>query len=416
MKRQLTFRIDWLLVFLLLLPTFYVAGKDLRHVQMNCFQLSIIAMLALVHVNCWIGAFLGWSLFQMIFFPNIPGTSIVIQNIFFGALLYHFIIKYCSGLKRYYWALIGLLGFNVFWAILQMYHVDPLFMMVDYKNQSVITEWAAFFSLPAFFGNFAAVLAPLCLYVFPPTALLVIPVIIWSKSSFSILALFVGVLFFLWFRKRILFWITLIILGTLSTVYVIKYDAPSGQFGKRLVVWNLIIRESLRTQFFGHGVGSYNNSYVFIEAEPSGNTAMVQTNMDYLAFISSEAARTANVPVLEYMNGIKNTFNRAELIEVCKKNGISIHAWGDPHNEFLRVFFEQGLLGLFIVFGYISMLFKRFFSIKKPTRELVALMACFLSILVVSFAHFPFYVARLGGIFIVLMAFLELKLIEENNA
>lgn len=412
MNREIKFRFDWLLWFLILLPTFYVVNKDLRHAQMNFFQISIFLMLALTHVNRWIGLFLGWSVFQFVFFPDMEGQAVVVQNIFFGSLLYHFVVKYAGNLKKYFWALFGVLALSTLWSLLQKFQIDPIFSPSTPELQTIFSDLSGFFALPAFFGNYAAAVFPLCVFLNPLLGLLVIPAMMISKSSFSILAVLMGLLFILWYKRRIFFWIALVLSLLIGSFYIVKYDSPSGQFSRRFKAWHLILREGFRKQFFGHGLSSYGNEYGFFECVQNHKMAMIRDGKQLGEFVISQAVEMKIEPVVQYMIDRRGKIiNMIELQNFANKNGLGFEPWGQCHNEFLEVFFELGLLGLFLLLGFIFNIFKRFHAIKHKDYELIVLMASFISICVISFAHFPFQVARLAGPFIVIVAFLETKLL-----
>src|SRR3990167_4308037 len=151
MTNTINFKIDWLVLFIVLLPTFYIAGMDVRLSQMNFFQMSIFVLIALFHVNRYIGLFLGWATFQFVFFPNIPNQSHMVQNIFFAAVLYHFIVKYADleSLKKYLWAFYGVMLLSCFWIALQANQIDPLWVNSNQSAHvsSFISEYAGFFNL-----------------------------------------------------------------------------------------------------------------------------------------------------------------------------------------------------------------------------------------------------------------------------
>src|SRR3990167_1698977 len=252
-------------------PLFYITNQDLRIVQTSFFQCSVIVLVGLMHVNKYLGFFLIYCAFQSLFVKQ--GDTSTGTNIVFGLVAYQFIVK-CSNVsefKKYFYALIAVLILNCFWCLRQYYNLDPIFSMVDQNHQKIITEPAGFFSLPAFFGNYAAVLAPISMVTWYWPIVFVVAGLFLSKSSFSVIAGTSGVLFFLWFRKRIYFWVVLLVLGLASGFYIIKYDLPGGQFNRRLNIWKLVEREAFTKQFFGHGIGSYKNSF-FVEVTPSHET------------------------------------------------------------------------------------------------------------------------------------------------
>jgi len=423
MNKEIKLKIDWLFWFILLLPTFYVWNGDLRKVQMNFFQLSVIALLALYHVNKWIGAFLIYSLAQFIFFDDIPKTSLIVQNIFFGALLYHFVAMYAPRLRSYLWAFLGLLGLNAFWCVLQMYQVDPLFSLVDYNLQTIMTEYPGLFSVPAFLGNFAAVCVPIAFALYWPILLVCGVTLFFSKSSFSVLAAFIAILFSLWFKKRILFWIALLGLGIFSAVFILKYDMPEGQFQKRFNVWNLLLKKSFQKQFFGHGIGSYGHPFTVAEAEGTGNLVIARDKRELLLFLINDPVISTSKELVGYIKSV-NPFEYKERdlqdklfgqSQADKKN-YNIKIWDNPHNELIRVFFEQGIIGVFIVCGYFVSLFRRFFLVPVKPKFLICLASSTLAVIVTSLGHFPFYVARLAGLFTVILAMFELELLRSENA
>lgn len=416
MNKKIEFKFDWLTWFLILLPTFYVINKDLRHVQMNFFQISVILMLAVLHVNRWYGLFLGWATFQMLFFQGSPDQSVVIQNIFFAGLLYHFITKYVVDCKKYFKVFVWILAINVVWCVFQYFQIDPIFNQANPQHQTIFSEYSGFFAIPSFLGNYAAVVATLCLFINPLLLFFVVPAIIVSKSSFSMLAVCGGLLFYLWFKKRIVFWIALFAIVFAGSFYILKYDAPSGQFGRRIKLWGMVLKEGFKDQFFGHGIGTYNTKYAFVEITPEHTIEVAHNDSEIGLMILNRAIKNGNAKVSEYMVG-KNIhdIDLKKLKSLCQNDGFDFEEWGHPHNELILVFFEMGLFGVFIVFGFIFNLFRRFFLAKKDD-ELLALMSCFVAIVIVSMAHFPFYVARLAGPFIVIIALLETKLLRSEDA
>lgn len=408
MNRAINLKIDWLFLFIILLPTFYAHG-DLRHVQMNFFQISIIVLIALFQVNRYFGLFLGWCVFQFLFFKNIPNNSVILQNIFSGALLYHFITKYSNPSKKYFWAFYAVLILNVFWIPLQMNHIDPIWGMTDANIQPTMTEYPGFFALPAFLGNYAAVVLPLAFALNPLLSVFSVVGLFFAKSSFSILSALGGLFFFFWFRKRVVFWILLLTLGLSSVFYVIKSDMPTGQFGRRLGAWNLIIRHSFQNQFLGLGIGSYGSVFKFVEVSPSLNNAEVNSPRGFMAFLINESVVEKKQDLTKFLASQNQDAPDFRSVQAeMRKNGMDFHEWNPAHNEFLQLFFETGLIGISIIFLYIFDIFKRFFGLgleKNPVA--LTLASSFVAIILISFAHFPFHLARLGGVFIVLMAMLE---------
>jgi len=418
MTKTINFKFDFLFWFLILAPTFYIAGSDTRTTQLEFFKVAVIAMVAFFHVNRFIGVFLGYLVFQFIFFNDMAAVSTVIPNVFFAAVLYDFIVRYAKVSKKHIWALYGVLLLSVLWIPIQMAQLDPVWSVANSNIPNVFTEYAGWFSLPAFLGNYAAVVLPLAFLLHPALIGFSVIALFFSKSTFSVIAALAGCLFFLWFKKRIYFWIVLAVFGLAGSFYVIKYDMPTGQFSRRLNVWNLVLKESFQNQFFGHGIGAYGSRYRFIEFRPSMENRMVINNFQLLNFLEDETRSGGEIEFADTISNIDaNKFNPEVAFgikTVLQSKGMDFEEWMPAHNEFLQLFFDVGLLGLLIVGAYIFDLFKRFRL--YATNELsLALMASFVAILVVSFAHFPFQIARLAVPFIVILAFLDMSLMRKNE-
>lgn len=408
MIREFRLKIDWLFWFIVLLPTFYLVGKDLRQVQMNFFQIGAMLLVGIMHVNRYVGIFLIWCLFQFVFFPRSPEQGIALQNVLCGALVYQFIVLFYKkeGFRKYLWAFFGILALNLLWCVRQMFQMDPIMSNSQPWNLNYFTEFPGFFGLPAFLGNYAAAILPLTFalnwFLFP----LALAALFLSKSTFSVLAGLASCLFFFWFRKRIVFWGILLIGGIAFGTYAIKYDLPTGEFGRRLNCWKYVEQESFKTQFFGHGIGRYRD-FIILEATPSHQFLTTWNPEEVLGFMASQATLNNKPELAEKIIQTK-LINGREL----QKNGMDMQVWEYVHNEFLQAFFETGLIGLAIICLYIWDIFRRFFEYGRKNLYALSFVSSFLAILIVSFGHFPFHLARLAGPFVVIMALLEIALLE----
>lgn len=408
MIREFKLKIDWLFWFILLLPTFYMANKDLRHVQMNFFQIATMVLVGVMHINRQVGLFLLWCLFQFVFFSRSPDQGIALQNVLYGALIYQFIVFFYKkgSFKKYFWAFSGVLILNIIWCVRQSYQMDPIMTNAEPWNLNYFSEFPGFFGLPAFLGNYAAAVLPLTFalsWVLFPFALIAL---FFSKSTFSVLAALVSTLFFFWFRKRIVFWAILLIGGLLFGFYAFKYDLPTGDFGRRLNCWKIVEREAFQKQFFGHGIGNFKDFLIF-ESSPRHDFLATRNPENVFPFMVEQAKLNGKPEVAAKLIETK-TLDQREL----QKNGMDFQVWEYVHNEFLQAFFETGLLGLAIICFFIFDIFRRFFEVGKRNIYALSLVSSFLAILIVSFGHFPFHLARLAGPFIVIMALLEVSLLE----
>lgn len=417
MIREFNLKIDWVLVFLLTLPTFYIAGTDLRSSQAIFFQYAAILLLAAMHVNKWLGGFLAWCTFQTIFFKSVQPGGQALHYLFYGLMIYQIIVFFSKSneTKKYAKAILFVLLFNVGWCFLQMKQIDPVMQMTDFQIQSKFSEYSGFFALPAFLGNYAAAALPLSFivsYWFIPAFLIAL---FFSKSSFSIISAYLAVLFFFWFKSRRAFWILLAVTTAVSAFYVINFDMPTGQFERRAKIWRLIVNIAAKNQFLGTGLGTYKN-VVFGETEPRHRTIATNDPAFLKNFLTKEAFDNQKEDLGKHLQSMSaENFVISNVRVELVKNGIDFKQWSNAHNEYLEAFYETGIIGLIFIFGYIYDTFRRFWESGRKNIQCVALMASFIAILVVSFGHFPFHVARLAGPFLVIMALLEVSLIESRK-
>jgi len=290
---------------------------------------------------------------------------------------------------------------------------DSLFSMMNFDKQQVISEPSGFFALPAMLGSYSALVTPFC-FVLPgayPFLALCAVGLFYAKSSFSILAALSGVLFFLWFRKRILFWGVGAVLGLFSLVYVIKYDMPNGEFFRRASLWRVVEKEAYQKPLFGHGLGATSRA-VFIETTPSHKVHKIGSDQEFKNAILLESKDN---PALSNWILENPKASQGQITVEMQKNGKDFQRWFQVHNEFLQAFYELGFVGVFIIGFYCLDIFKRVRDYGLKNLPILALTASFITILITSLGHFPFQVARLSGAFICLLAFLDLMLIDAKK-
>lgn len=412
MTREFKLRIDWLFWFIILLPTFYMVNKDWRHVQMNFFQIAAMVLIGVMHVNRYVGLFLLWCVFQFVFFTRIPEQGLILQNVLYGALIYQFVALFCQkeNFKKYFWAFSGVLILNVFWCVRQIYQSDPILTNSEYWNLNYFSEYSGLFGLPAFLGNYAAAILPLSFvlsWTLFPFALIAL---FFSKSTFSVLAALAAALFYFWFRKRLVFWAILLIGSIGFGVYAVKYDLPTGEFGRRLKCWQIVEREAFKKQFFGHGIGKYKDFHVF-EMTPRHDFFATHDLAMFPGFVIEQARLNGKPEIGQQI--IETKMIKEEDLE---KAGMDIHRWESVHNEFLQAFYETGFVGLSFILLFIWDVFRRFTSYCRNSHLALGLVSSFLAILIVSFGHFPFHLARLAGPFVAIMGLMEAVLIDGKRS
>lgn len=251
---------------------------------------------------------------------------------------------------------IALILINLVLMALQYFRLDPILTAKPHTGSADLV--VGFMRAKVHLGVLAAILAPFIYAVNPWLVLLCLPLLYFSVSSVAVCAFCLSFLLLSWFDlKRKAFIGLVLALFLIGAAYVLKYDMPGGQFGDRFKVWHQTISFSLKTNpVLGVGIGSFSK----------WNPTTVQgTTEERLPWI-----------------------------------------WA--HNEYLQTYFEGGLFALFLMWSYVAGFFKNMIRLISD-RESRAICASFLTVLMISFFHFPFHLSRLAIPCLFIMAMYEIK-------
>lgn len=285
-----------------------------------------------------------------------------ILNVFFGFIFYKTVVQNFDfkKIKQFGWMFFGLLMLNLVFCGLQFLGKDPLFSSVGLYKAGWKDTLVGMMKLKVHLGVLSAVVAPLMMFVSPWLIIPCIGLLIISQSSAAAIA-FLASLILISFHKlpKRTFYLALILICSAFYMYVFKFDMPTGQFGERFQVWFATTTLTLKKDlYFGQGLGTF-----------------------------------------------------AGLGVITIQHNSSPQNWIWCHNEFLQLWYESGVFGLLIVVLFIIQNVKALFKYRLKTiiNEYVFLLASFISILCVSFLHFPFHLGRFAGVFIFFMALLAAK-------
>ena len=430
------------LVYLLVNPFFYWVGAELRPAQEFCYQITSLAVIGCSlffprreikrdALNIVIGIFFLWFIFVYVF--NNMGWTIL-MNVFFGLGVYlsaistlnkediTFLFKGCLT--------IGILaGITL---LCQYLGFDPRGTMLRNTNGGV--PKCSFFGIRAFMGVYFALLIPMVLSiswineveVIKQTKTVIIMllramgILLWvvitvllyfvpvglSLSSGALLGGVGACLFYLWFRRRMFFWIVAIPVIAGGVLFFLKIDEPMGMCKTRLDMWKLVIQDIHRRPI-GYGLDSFRNNpndgslryfkYAFNNKSIRG----IKKGDDILLQISKDGK-----PSEEELKAIK------EWTKDGAHRGGFIDFWDNPHNIYLSIWFETGYPGLILFFVLVYFLWQRF-KLSMRNKETVALFGCFLIILLSGITQFPFHVARIGHIVPVLLGLFYISTSDE---
>jgi O-antigen ligase len=236
------------------------------------------------------------------------------------------------------------------------------------------------FGLKAVMGMYFAFAIPLLAssnkWVAP---LLFLPVGL-SMSTGALLGGLLGYLFYLWNKAKRLFFIMLVFLSAGIAFVVFKFDAPMGMFGTRPPMWGTVLHDCFRQPVQGYGLDSFRFGNLRYYKE-------TDTDITHLAIKTK----------------IPNTDQEGYAIMEQMKEGKNFDWWDNPHNEYLQLFFEFGLVGVLII-GFILYSIIERFRKSYRTEQSVAIMGVFIVLLVSSLVQFPFHLARIAHLVPIMLA------------
>ena len=355
-------------------------------------MLSIVAYSSLYLGSIWMTAFVLLNLALFLWNGGTVGGQQVI-NIYFACILFGLSRNFFVGRKMtiLYTALKWLLAVNLIFMLMQSFGIDPLFLgqYSDGRKMWGQTFQAptGLFALQAALGMFLAITIPFLFTggILLPI-LLLIPIFV-CKSAGVYLASFVAFIYsflyirFLRFRKP---WVYAIFFTFAAGLCAsgIMYDYAKDRLtgGSRFENWHLYTRMALAQPLFGYGPDSFRN----------------RTPHKNFTFISDEDYNPmtlyfegGNQAIASYYSADEG--KRQERFAGRKPKSFS--EWREAHNEYIQLFFEYGLAGLFLLGGLCREIWIRFrLSIEKEeVRVLFGAMLCYA---IFSIVQFPFHLAR----------------------
>lgn len=385
------------LVYILINPLIFWVGFDARDVQQVCFQLTSVLLIAygmaspsrvvkVSKLNILVAVML--AAFTLAWLRTTCGWVIAL-NCFLGVSVYFTLIRTLKmeDIKFVFNGFLYLVLLSVIVLACQLIGWDPRGVILAGTNtpppESLFFQRSA---MGMFFANSLPIIATtMSVYITP---FIFIPMI-WSQSTAAFLGASAGLLFFLWFRKRIMFWI---MLGTLILGGIFVGSKPStlheSMIGMKLRIpmWKSTIQYILQKPI-GYGLDSfaipqdgqiarynynYNGKYDCAEYERQGDNLI-----------------PANDKSAKYLH---------EAVSIPGFNGkIGNMTLADhPHNEYLFLGYEVGLHA-WIILGFIFyFIWQRFYKSKR-TAITCASMAVLISFAMESVFQFPFHLSRIGS-------------------
>ena len=367
-----------------------VQGFDTREIQQAFFSLFLICMFSLLLDNIWITLFMLWTVFLYIYFMFNTGI-VYVNNIFIGVILYYIVKTFFKRdhIDRYIDVFLWFVVANLAFGVLQLLKFD-FYYMLELNARTGTTTYVDNNKAAGFMG-FESGLAMLCAISLPLiltrknkrwfVTLFLIPIFIYScSSSIAVIASIISVSFVMWHKFTDVF----IDKFKISKIYVVAYlsgllglggflyikyvDFPQGIMGTRLGQWKLTLHDATIHPITGWGLDSFRN---------------ITTLKPYIYSMGLDKVTT-------------NTFR--------------VDKWDNAHNLYIQVFYEFGIIGLILLFGYLRSLHIYFKERRQDlSNNTIGLYGAILAILVVSIAQFPLYLAAFAAFVVPIFALYEIE-------
>ena len=375
----------WLLLaFVAVCPIFYDTANvrgvgTLRLGQEQMYQLGATILFTIVFLeNIYLAIFFLWciTLYFYFNFPPIAGNYVV--NIFWGLLIYQIVYKLVDfkNVRKVFNVIACLAALNMLWIGLQFLNVDLIFLDKAGAVKTYSHDFTGLMGLKAHMGIFFALAVPIvCYYRIWLAIPLFIPIYL-SDCSVAMVGGISALLFAIWFQSRKLCIILTLLLGILGSIYIARDIKLSGEmFTNRLSLWKVSLRDAFKHPITGWGLDSFRNMGTF---KPFMYFANARTGES--GTVSAQALKmhneTGKLPPMDFI-----------------KDGDSINPWDHPHNEYISLLYETGMVGVVIIGFLLVNIIHRFY----PNDFIIPLAGYFIVILVVSIGQFPFHVARNGA-------------------
>lgn len=371
-----------------------IKGVELRPAQEFFFQISSLVLIVsgsffvnkricADKINFALASLPLW--FILVFLKYMSGWSITL-NIFIGFMVYLTAIRTLTNSDiRFLLKGIGYLAsVSVAYLALQKWGFDLRGLTL--RNQGNVAPAVSIFGLEAVMGIFYAVAIPVILSFSWVSLLLFIP-LVFSWSSAAYISAGAAVMIYYWFKKRVVFWYSLIPIVCAIFYFVVFIDAPMGMFNTRIPMWGMVIQDTHNHPVIGSGLDSFRDpinkdSYVYFKNSFNDVTVRAVKRGD------------GGYDILE-----KPSARALELIEE-KKNPVDF--WDNAHNVYIHYSYEAGFPFLVIV-GFILYFIYRRFILSKRSKETVALFASIIVFFMTAMTQFPFNLARIGYLFPILL-------------
>lgn len=357
-------------------PEFGVSS--LRISQAQTFEICALVLFAtFILQNVYLSLFLIWAIFQYAFlgFPGPVGATVL--SILSGCMIYQatYAIVNEENVHKVFSFMIFIALFNMFYMIMQGFNWELLYMEFSsigtYQHQLL-----GFMGLKAVTGMLFAMAMPFFAFRYPKLAGgLFIPIYV-SECSSAMIAAIVAYLWQIWYISKKWFIILTAFLLIGGSIYALN-DSKAGMFTDRVNMWKVVLRDAVHKPILGYGPDSFR---------------CVTSNKQFMYWKNVRTAETGRIDVrdtVEYNNTHNYNLDKYKFF----KAGDSLDCWDNPHNEFIQLFYEFGIVGVLILCFFIYDIKRRF---NRAISSMIPLIGFFMSLMIMSIGQFPFHLARVA--------------------
>ena len=373
------------LFFIALCPIFYdpykfIGPGTLRLNQTQFFELGTTILFAVILLeNIYLSLFIVWSVYLYAYygFPSIGGNYVI--NIFFAAILYQIAYKIFNeeNVHLFFKTVIGICFLNAVWIFLQYLNIDPIFQ----RNGVYTVDKVGLMGIKAFMGIFFALSIPfMARYNVYLSGLFFIPIFI-SECSVAMVAGATVFLFHVWFQSKKAFCWLLAVFAVLCSLYIVN-DSKADMFRDRFSVWKISLRDAFKHPLTGWGLDSFYHAGSF---KP-------------FYYMKNNLTKESQSVSLKALDVYRETGSFPPM-DGFIKTGDTLDQWEHPHNEFISLFYEFGIIGIIILGFLLADILRRFY----PTRNAIAFMGFFIGILICSVGQYPFHVVRIAYLAVIVL-------------
>ncbi len=371
MTKQAVFNFA-LKVFLFLSPIFYFGAYKLSYTQGMFFVFGSFVLFGISlgkqpkrsFSNPWMALFLLWALIRVFATGDFGNNSSEWFNfwlstagfiyILAGVLLFHTIYCHAENPRNYLTPILIVCSMNLVLVIAQLIGHD--FMWTHTRSIG------GFIGISSQLGQYSAMSIPIVAFINPWLAIIPLLTLFASNSASSILATFIIIGAFLILKganKKIVAGVVALLVIWLA----FNFTPIMAKFQCRPVMWEKTLKVALQRPYLGHGYKSFHKEVV--------------------------GAKT-----------------------ICSVGGLE---YARPHNDYLHTMQELGAPMVIFIGGFFAGLWRMFRAKEDKDKLTYLLAASVLIVLVNSCAQTLFRYASISGTFIVMLAFLSIKVEVENG-